>query len=264
MTSMLSILFLLGAGDDFAAAVRAYRDGRFRDALHAFVEAERSAGPDAPPELLYDQALAALRAGELGLAESAAERAAARGGAEFLALRDFVLGSAAFARAEKAELEASRPEAEPFAFNPAITQAEAARIAWQRAAMSKPDWPEARRNVERALLKVEELKRKKAAAEQERQKQKGANPPSNPSRPDARPEPQPETPAPREAPAPDEQTQDQRQQVKPTDRPEPAPDETSPEPVARLLEKLREKEREKLALRRGQRKARNARVEKDW
>ncbi len=47
------------------------------------------------------------------------------------------------------------------AFNAAVMRAETALAYWQRAAASRADWPQARRNVERALLRLEELREKR-------------------------------------------------------------------------------------------------------
>ncbi|MBI3845164.1 MAG: hypothetical protein HY292_11070 [Planctomycetes bacterium] len=246
MTVLLWLMMALGIGD-FADGVRAYREGRFQEALAAFSRAEKSAGDDASPELLHDKALAALRSDSLSVAEAAAEKAAARGGREFAALRDFLLGNAAFARCLKAAAVASRPEAEPFAFDPAIVYAETAKTFWQRAASSRPDWPEARRNVERALIQLGELKKKKSDAENKKKKN----------------ESQPNSPNPKNEPPPDAKEREQKKEEVET-RAEAQKNELSPDQVARLLDRLGEKEREKLALRRSQRRATTTDVEKDW
>src|SRR5688500_6348050 len=77
-------------------------------------------------------------------AEVGAEKAAGHGPREFTALRDFVLGNAAFARCDRAERQASGPDGRPAAFDAAIAHAVAAQSAWQRAAASRDDWPQAR------------------------------------------------------------------------------------------------------------------------
>jgi hypothetical protein len=226
----LLTLLLGGCGDP---GVEAYREGRFRDA-HAALQA---AGDDAPAERVFNRALAALRAGDLSDAEAAAESAAARGGPAIAALCDFVRGNAAFARCRMAERQANTAAAEPFAFDIAITYARKARRLWQLAAMSRSDWPAARRNVERALLKEKELQRKKADREEQQRKKTD-------------PKPQPKPP-----PAPD---------AEPDPAVDPQLEELTPEEVLRLLDKLQQKEREKRALRRSHRKARMADVERDW
>ncbi|MHC4548754.1 MAG: hypothetical protein ACYTEZ_08240 [Planctomycetota bacterium] len=238
--ALLASLLLVGCGE-LASGVDAYREGRFRDAHAAFRKAEESAGNGASAALSFNRALAALRAGDLSDAEAAAQRAAARGGPEMAARCDFLRGNAAFARCRLAERQASTAAAEPFAWDVAIIYARKARDAWQRAAMSRPDWPAARRNVERALLKIEELKRKKAEQDQRPPRPPGPQPPPPPQPPEARGK--------EDEPAPAD---------------EPQLEELAPEQVLRLLDRLAQKEQEKRALRRSHRKARMAEVERDW
>ncbi|MFG0319490.1 MAG: VWA domain-containing protein, partial [Planctomycetota bacterium JB042] len=126
----LLVLALVAAGAAAVDGERALREGRFAEAHDAFAAAVAAAGDEAPAELLWNEALAALAAGRPREAEIAAEVAAVRGGTSFGPRRDFVLGSAAWARAARAEAQASGPEAEPFAFDLAIAQVDAARDAW--------------------------------------------------------------------------------------------------------------------------------------
>jgi hypothetical protein len=220
--------------------VRAYEEGRFRDALTAFTAAEQAAGDAASGPLLYNRALAALRAGDLRVAESSAEKAAVRGGPELEGLGDFLLGNAAFARAERAKAESALREADPTALARAIAHAATARDAWQRAAASRADWPEARRNVERALLALDDLRKKKEEAEKNRQSKK---------------EQPPEPPPP--PPRPDEEIEQD-----PTAQPDPG--ELSAAQIAQLLARLDAKEREKRDLRRARQRVRDVAVERDW
>ncbi len=237
---LLSTLLLLPGGDPFAEGVRAYEEGRFRDAYVAFTEAENAAGNAASAELLYNRALAALHVGELRAAEFSAEKSAARGGPEFAGLADFLLGNAAFIACERAEAEANLRDADPTSLGRAISHAQTARDFWQLAALSRPDWPAARRNVERALLKLEKLEQQKAEAE--------AN-----QAPKTESEPKP-------PPEPDEPTEEIEQD--PTLQE--APPELSPEEMNRLLDKLAQMEREKRLLRETWQRMRTANVEKDW
>jgi hypothetical protein len=227
---LLPVVLLLAGSDEFDAGVRAYREGRFAEAVLAFDAAGSSAGENASPEVLFNQALAALGARDLDRVQAAAERAAAQGGAEFAALRDFLQGNVAFVRCERAEEEAKLPGAPPFALDLAITQAGAAREAWMRAATSRADWPEARRNVERALLKLAELERMKQEAEKKKEEEREPEPPD--SEEDATLDPMTE--------------------------------ELSPEMLKRLLEKIDEKEREKAEVRRAYQRVQRADVERDW
>ena len=214
-----------------------YRDGRFREAHEAFVSECEEAGEDAKPESFYNRALAALRIENLSDAEVSAEKAAA-GESALRPRTDFLLGNAAFARCVMAERQAATAAAEPFAFEIAIRYGEKARDLWMQAAMSRPDWPEARRNVERAQTLLESLRGKKNDAERKKA-------------------PRPE-PTPRPLPDPGN--------VGP--EPEPPPDgkisELSPGEVRALFERLATKEREKRTVREAHRRERMTGVERDW
>jgi hypothetical protein len=148
--------------------------------------------------------------------------------AEREAVATFRKASAAYARSEAFEAQARKGDAE--AGKLAMKCAEDALAWWQWAAATRPDWPQARRNVERALLRLSAL-RDHAKAPQPKQKAKG----------------------------------DEKEQDKP---PEPPPTpETADLPAAQvlgLLDVLRAREREKLRLRRAQRRARGGDVERDW
>ena len=232
---------LESGGDDFAAGVKAYRDGKPKAAMQALLSAERAAGERAAPELLYDLAIAALATGDLRRAEIAAEHAAVRGPAAFTGLRDFVHGNTAFARCTREELQASGPEAEPFAFEIALGHAASALASWQSAATSRSDWPEARRNVELAQRKLAELQQKKAAAQQ-RQDAKKAKPK------DPEPERRKDT----------ERSKDELATPKPQ-----AGDEGAVQ-VQVMLERLVKKDLEKREVRRSQQQLRVRVGEKDW
>lgn len=180
----------------------------------------------------------ALAQGDLAAAEQAAE-AALRGDAEprTRGLAHFVRGNVAFARCETLEAESQRPGAPSTLAERARAYAEDALAAWRQAAVSRDDWPEARRNVERALLRVERLREKRS---------------DGPGKP----------PPPRPPPRPDPAA---------TSAPEPSPTPAnveagalSAQEVARLLEVLREQERQKQALRRARREATGGGVERDW
>lgn len=196
------------------------------------------AGPGADA---YDRALAALAAGDAREAARAAAETAASADPEVAALGEFLRGNAAFALCEGTARQAETPGSEPFAFDVAIGYGRQAARFWQSAAMSRDDWPAARRNVERALLKLEELKRKKAAADRERAKQ---------AKPQPRPRPLPRVKPPEEKEA--------------ANADDGAIRALSPDEVRRLIARLAEKEKEKRELRAAARKARSAGVERDW
>lgn len=233
--ALLGLLLLAAACDGTAEGRAAWRAGRTRDALAAF------AGDS--PELCYDRALAALELGELDVAERAADEAA-RADPDFAARRDFLRGNVAFQRSLRAEADAQRPGAPASALERAQADAEDALAFWRRAAASRPDWPEARRNVERALLRL-------AALRDQRREGGGGS--------DRPPEPAPGERGPDVPPPP----------RKPDDAPDAADvameeGELPPGQVLGLLELLRRKEAEKRELRRTERGAASSAVEKDW
>lgn len=150
------------------------------------------------------------------------------------AVRTFLRGNEAFAASVALETEGRRPGGDPEALKAAVMRAEDALAFWQGAAKTRADWPEARRNVERGLLRLARLREKKG----------GRRPPP--------PRPPPPTP-------PDD-----------TEDPPPAPQPrllTAELPAARvldLLDLLQVREREKRKVRRAWRTTRAADVEKDW
>lgn len=262
LSSLAFVLLTANGGDEAQSARRAYADGRFAEAAKAFAAAEAEAGDDASPELLFNHALAALRAEHLTEAEAAAEKSAARGGGEFAGLRDFIAGSAAFARCVKAEYGADMPEAGPSEMDTAIAYAEAARKAWTRAVASRTDWPEARRNAERALLKLESLRLKKAEADKKRGPdkkvgQKQINPRPVPTKPDPATPRDDKSNIPKPAtPKGDGSRNDAKTEAQTT--------ALSPGQVKSLLERLEAKEKQKVTLRRAERDARATSTERDW
>ncbi|MEN8150366.1 MAG: hypothetical protein ABFS86_11130 [Planctomycetota bacterium] len=248
MAERTAILILLGlslvgglavacGGDDPGRA--AYDAGRFEEAHAAYVAACETAGDDVPAELLVNRAFAAIAAQDFRDAATCAESAESAAVGEVAEFATFLRGNAAFGLCELAEVQANTLEAEPFAFDIAISFGESARDHWIAAATGRDDWPAARRNVERAVQKLDVLraKRERARKLQERRTEKT-------------PEPEPEEPKVEESDDPAEI--------------DPALAELSEAEVARLLERLAEKEQEKTDLRREHRKTAQAGVEKDW
>lgn len=252
------VALAVAACGDVRDGLRAYDEGRHVDAHRALSAAVDAAGDGAAAELVYDRALAALRAGDIGDAERSVARAAQIGEGDLRAACDFLAGNVAFARCDLAERQASTEEAEPFAFDIAIEQARTARRHWVAAAITRDDWPEARRNVERVDRRIEALRAKKAEAEA-RKRRKGPKD----RRPQPRAEPRPGTKSDGAPPAPPEGTG--AAQGGPTDEgADPQVAELTPAEVARLLDRVAEKEREKLAAREKRRSAPTPAVERDW
>jgi hypothetical protein len=240
-TLVLMTLLLLSGDEDFAAGTRAYAEGRYPEALEAFTRAEFRAGNGASAELLHNRALAALATGDLRVAEFCAEKAAVRGGPEFAGLREFLFGNAAYARCERAESESALMEADPTALGQAIVHAQTALLYWRMAATSREDWPSARRNVERAILKLEELRKKKEEADK------------NPKTRQDNPQPDPES-----------QEDPDRNNEEVEEDPDAQELDPSASQLTDLLDLLAKKEAEKRDLRRARQRARSADVERDW
>lgn len=245
MRALFLILLVVG-GEELARGLALYREGRFKEALAAFTAAETAAGPEAPPELIYDRALAALRCGELANAEAGADLAREKGGADFVGRTAFIRGSVAHLRSTQAEATAAEmPESGPTAFDAAIAYEGLALRSWREAALSRADWPEARRNVERALIRLEDLTRRKIEADRLRRETRKKE-----TEKEAEFKPLPDAEKPEEE-AKSEAADPGAQKV-----------ELSPAQVKALLEKLGEKEKAKLLLRRGSQT--RPLSEKDW
>lgn len=172
-------------------------------------------------------AVAATACGGGGAAEDAEARAT------------FLRGNRAYALSLQAEAESLRPGGDPTAAEAARSLTEDALAAWRMAAATRRDWPEARRNVERALLRLDLLR--------ERAKDGGKPRPE----PDSQPPPPP-------PPVPGRDT-----------NPVEAPTvlETGDLPTAdvmKVLDVLKEKEKARRETRRAEREARGGGVERDW
>src|SRR6185295_18687607 len=118
-------------------------------------------------------------------------------------------------------------------------QAETARDAWARAAVTRDEWPEARRNVERSLIAIERLKAKKKARAEQPKKNAEQN------KPQPLPQPKVAPKDPKDAPA------------------DLTIAELPAEEVRRLFDVLAAKEKEKRDVRRARRDEKGADVEKD-
>lgn len=250
----LALLVLLAGCGGVEAGIAAYRDGRFGEARARFAAAAKSDGDGAVPEVHYDHALAALRDGALDEANSAAERARRAAAGDLAGHCDFLLGSVRFARCEIAAAQAASVEAEPFAYDVAISLARGARDAWRGASITRDDWPAARRNAERAQRMLDDLERRKAQAARDR---RSAKEPGGGTEPASAPSPRPAPPIP---PPPDDAAGEPGARG---DEPSAARELTRDE-VRRLLDLLAEKEKAKAAARRAHRAARSADVDRDW
>ncbi len=143
-------------GRDFGKGVSLLRKGKYAAAQRALTKAWKAYGDEAAPaELAADLAIAAFRVGKFDEARAFAEKAAARDPG-FAYLRDLLDGAASMA-----EAAAVLPK------DPAKARERAERAvgSFEGALGTRPEAPEARRNLERALdllRRIEEsLKRKK-------------------------------------------------------------------------------------------------------
>lgn len=175
--------------DAFAQAVAAYREARYADALAAFRALTAAAAEEAPPELLSNLALAALRERRPAEAEAAAQRLVELDDLQERALGHFLLGQAAFERARVTELAARLPDAEPGIWQNAVEFAERALHHWLCATHGRGEWPEAQRNAERAAQKLDELRAARDQARQDSKKEKTPDqpPPPKPNETEERP-----------------------------------------------------------------------------
>lgn len=253
---LLCALAAVACGE-FGDGVDAYDGARYEEALETFTRLAEADGQDAAPELLYNQALSALRVGELRRGAAALDHSTDRETEELDGLREFLRGNLAYAECELAEMQAGTAEAEPFAFDVATAHARKALEHWQIAATTRDDWPAARRNAERAVLKLAVLAQKKAAAEQSNSK--------SASQPEVNFKPAPGGDG-KQPPKPGEDAEGGGdEEVDSAETAAATETELTAEQVLQLLDTLAEKEREKLALRRERRAARSrAEVEKDW
>lgn len=224
----------------FAQATADYRAARYVEAFVGYQALFAEQGPAAAPELLGNLALAALQRHRPGDAEPAARALLQRADADAQALGAFLLGHAAWLRAETGRAAAKLQDAEPMAFATAEAQLDQAVALWLRADQLRPGWPEAVRNAERAAALREVVQQERQAAERNRPKPK-----QEPDRPE--PEPPPTRP---------EQNEEQQ--------PDAARDALSPQELARLLERLQQKDREKRLARQAQQRGSAVAGERDW
>ena len=244
MRCRLWILVALVAGcsggsevrETFSRGLAAYDRGDPSAALQLFEEAERLAS-EVEPELIANQAMAALGAGDLLRVEQEARRAAsvaAQGpmALEFSSLRDFLLGTTALERALRSRTLALQPDADPGIVRRGISEADTARRSFELAVTARGTWPAAARNLERALLILEELN--------------GIAP----------------SPPPRDGP--DEMKQDTTPRANPTESDPGEATGMDPGAIEDLLRRLAEMDEAKRTSRRARGEGRASAVERDW
>ena len=185
---LTTVLWTAFAGGDRERGVQLYKDGKYPEAQAAFTAAVVNDPESA--ELQWNLALAAWRAGDLATAELAAEKYSALAKDAKDELHRGMLGAIRFAEALELEQQAdtaiaaaqsqpARPD--PDADEPvqplpllekALQKAVNARNHFVRGARANPK-PEILRNTERALRKIEELKKRIEEMQQQQQQDEG-------------------------------------------------------------------------------------------
>lgn len=184
---LTTVLFAAVAGGDRERGMQLYKEGKYRAAQEAF-QAALADDPDSA-ELQWNLALAAWRAGDLDTAELAAEKYAALAKDAKGELHRGMLGAVRFEQALQLEQQADHliaqeqaasgqpqdPDADELG-NPlpllekALQKALNARNHFVRGARANPT-PEILRNTERALRKIDELKKRIEEMMQQQQEQ---------------------------------------------------------------------------------------------
>lgn len=179
-----------------------------------------------------------------------------RGGVDPEAHATFLRGNAAYADSlalEAAAADATAAERGDL-MRAAYRRAEDALAAWQWAAATRLDWPQARRNVERGLLRMKALR--------EHKKEGGKpDPKSVPFKGDQKPKDEPTKDKPEEDP-PEQPEVPEDPPANPTARIDAG--ELPQERVLGVLETLRLRERQKIDLRKQRRTVRPALGGRDW
>ncbi|MFM8981002.1 MAG: VWA domain-containing protein, partial [Planctomycetia bacterium] len=154
----LALLPLLAGCGRMQEARELAAGGRHAEALALLEQELAAAGAAASPALHVNLGLCALRVGQPERARAAFAAAEAAGGPAYARYGAFLRGHLAFEASRDLEARAAQPGADPALFEGALMRAEDALAAWRLAARSVSDWPEARRNMERALLRLEALR----------------------------------------------------------------------------------------------------------
>jgi len=179
--STIAALSLAVGGGDREDGFRLYRQGRYAEAQAAFTRALEDAPGSA--ELQWNLALAAWRAGDLIAAETAAEKYAAATREAVAGRHRGMLGAIRYAEAEECERQADaaltaappasglgdEPPADPMPLlERGVQKAFEAKNHFVRAVRANPT-AELVRNTERAISKLEQLKKKLEELARQRQ-----------------------------------------------------------------------------------------------
>ncbi len=168
-------------GDPTSEGIRAFRAGQAREAQAAFAQALDAYGKQAPASAHYNLALAALHARDWEVAQHESAAAVEVDAVTFAARAPFLKACASSGLAEDAARFAAAPGAIPADWDLAIARGRAALAEYLEALQAREaDWPEARRNAERQLLRLTEWERSRSAAAPARQQASSAPPAATP------------------------------------------------------------------------------------
>lgn len=241
---LLGLLAASLTAQDPAAAARKYAAGDFAGAAAEYQRAlEASPGT---PEWLYDQALAAFRAGDHDTAVDAIERYAAAPGGGRADLHHGLLGNVRYAEAKALQQKAQAPAApvapdaapsvDPVAvLEEAVQKATAARDAYVRAASAPEASPAIARNGERAARLLRDLQQAleeaKKRREQQKQEQQGDSKSEDEKNDEKKDEQKGDEQKPDES-KPEPKKDDKESEQKDPGQPKPEPDEPKEDPQA--------------------------------
>lgn len=224
---ILALLWIVGGGGEGEEhAFSLLKEGKYAEAAAALRKVVQEHG--ANPRRCYNLALALWRAGRLEEAQTEAERAATLSNGELSALRDGILGNVQLQRA-RAEKDLRK----------ALALAERARDLFLAGATRSGATDALRRNYERALRLVDELRRKlqeqrkRQQQQQQRQRQQQQQPEQQPKQQRPQQQQEPRDQHPRRQPAQSQKPKDGRDRNRPQegkDAQEKARNEPRPRP----------------------------------
>ncbi len=203
-----------------------HAEGRHAESMAAWQELVAREGDR--PHLLANLALTALRAGELDEAQSAADRYAAVAGEGLRkGFLQGLLGSIRHEESLAAEQAPQSPTGNPLEpLEQAIARAESARAHFLEAALAPDGGPEARRNLERTLRRIAELRQKlEEAKDKQEKKQSGKDEKQEPKEGEQKPGDQQKDPG-EEKKGEDQKPSESEQKQDPNDPNKPQPQKT--------------------------------------
>ncbi|MHC4923023.1 MAG: hypothetical protein ACYTG4_02955 [Planctomycetota bacterium] len=257
---LLPVVLLAGCGSA-ADGVHALREGRDGDAHRILSAAVKEEGDAAGPTLLFNAALAATREGRVDEAARLVARAHESARGPLVVACADLAAHVAWERSLLAEQRAAAPDSDPALLDEAVLRTEEALYHWKAvAAAVRRDRAEVRRNAERAVLRLEDLRSRGRNSRKVGRNGPGAPPAPVPAPSSTDSSKKPPRVRPRAVPV----VPPNSGEPPPTDPGAPVTRELPGDRVLGLLESLGAMEREKRAVRRSRRKERTRSVERDW